>query len=209
MNLVERDYAIMRELERWRFCLGRHIKVLAGFNGVRACDRRLSKLIEAGYIERKKVLYGVPSLYMLTHKGKKLIGAVARVEKIRVEQITHDITVLDTAIYFIKSYKVKSETIVTEKDLHKSDGFGVRKHQPDLVIHDKGKTFCIEVELTLKASAKVVKNIENNYLIYDSQIWIVPKTQHKIRELITANKDRYTNISIIDVEKIQEFMKDV
>jgi len=45
MNIVERDYMILRELDRWRFCLGRHIKMLTGFEGVRACDRRLKKLV--------------------------------------------------------------------------------------------------------------------------------------------------------------------
>ena len=98
MRLQERDYSILQEIERWRFCLSRHIKCLAAFSGQRACDRRLKLLIEAGYIQHKKILYGIPSLYYLTHKGKVLIHANKRQDKIKIEQITHDITVLDTVI---------------------------------------------------------------------------------------------------------------
>jgi DNA-binding Lrp family transcriptional regulator len=62
LRIMERDKKVMREIDRWRVCLGRHIRELAGFTGERACDRRLRKLIEAGYIERKHILYGVPAI---------------------------------------------------------------------------------------------------------------------------------------------------
>ena len=63
MRVEERDMLILREVERWRVCGSRHIKFLAGFTGQRATDRRLKILIEAEYLERKKYLYGVPSIY--------------------------------------------------------------------------------------------------------------------------------------------------
>ena len=115
MNLTERDYGIFREIDRWRFCLGRHIKVLAGFSGQRACDRRLRTLIEAGFLERKKVIYGVPSIYSLTYKAKMLIGANKRQDKIRLDNIAHDIAVLDVAIFFITKFNIPLKDIITEK----------------------------------------------------------------------------------------------
>ena len=118
MILVDRDYRIMEDIERFRFCLSRHIKLLAGFEGQRACDRRLKILIESGYIDRKKILYGVPSVYFLTHKGKMLIGANKRQDKIRVEKIPHDIAVVDAAIYFMLKYNVKPDEIITEKKIN-------------------------------------------------------------------------------------------
>jgi len=51
------------------------------------------------------VLYGVPSVYQLTGKSKTLIHANQRKEKIRLDQISHDITVLDLAICFIKFFR--------------------------------------------------------------------------------------------------------
>jgi hypothetical protein len=44
IKLVNRDYQIFREIDRWRVVLGRHITALAGFTGQKACDRRLRKL---------------------------------------------------------------------------------------------------------------------------------------------------------------------
>ena len=66
--IVDRDYKIIREIDRWRVCQGRHIKELVEFDGQRACDRRLRKLIEAGYIKREKILYGVAGIYSNTNK---------------------------------------------------------------------------------------------------------------------------------------------
>ena len=64
-------------------------------------------LLEAGYITRKKYLYGVPSLYALSHKGKVLLGLSPRQEKIRIDQIAHDIAVIDTAIFFMHCCQLK------------------------------------------------------------------------------------------------------
>jgi hypothetical protein len=69
-------------------------------------------LIENGYIDRKHILYGVPSLYTTTHKGRQLIGISGKSDKIKVEQITHDIAVVDTVIYFHFDYGVKLSPIM-------------------------------------------------------------------------------------------------
>ena len=91
LELQDRDWKILRLVHRFRFCLGRHIKVLCGFDGARATDRRLKMLFEAGYLDRKKYLYGIPYMYTLSHKGRILLGVNKREDKIRVDRITHDI----------------------------------------------------------------------------------------------------------------------
>ena len=85
MELIERDYRVFREIERWRFCLGRHIQFLAGFSSQRTCDRRLRTLLINGFIEKKIIIYGVPSVYQLTRKSKTLIFANKRHERIRFQ----------------------------------------------------------------------------------------------------------------------------
>jgi len=206
--LVDRDYRILEDIERFRFCLSRHIKLLAGFEGQRACDRRLKILIEAGYIDRKKVLYGVPSVYFLTHKGKILIGANKRQDKIRVEKIPHDIAVVETAIYFMLKYKINSDEIVTEKELNSKSGFGERKHSPDFIIEKDNKKYCIEVELSLKAKTRFEKIVENNYLEYDTQFWITAKSGVKIKKLLNEMSEKYTNIKTIELEEVQAFVRE-
>ena len=195
-------------LDGWRFCLGRHIRALAGFSGQRACDRRLRALIEANYLERRKIIYGVPGLYSLTYKAKMLIGANKRQEKIRLEHIIHDIAVLDTAIYFVKKLIISFEDITTEKQMHSKNGFSMRNHYPDFIFMKDDKTTCVEVELTLKSKEKFEKNIKNNFLTYENQIWIVG-ADPRITTFLDDSKMEYPNIEIIEMEGVKKYVSEL
>ena len=205
-RLVERDYIIFQEVARWRVITGKQICTLAGFSGQRACDRRLKKLIEAGFLTRQRIIYGIPSIYSLTHTAKALIGASARTEKIRLEQISHDITVLNTAIYFNQVKGIPFADIKTEKQLHQQDGFSNRKHRPDFVFYQNGKSVGIEVELSLKNKEKLENNIKQDFINYDFSIWIVPDRESKIARIIEQNRIAYPTIEILELREIKENM---
>ena len=194
MVIVERDREILKLVYRMGFCLGRHIKDLLQFTSSRACDRRLSVLVEASYLTRKKYLYGIPYLYTVTHKGRILIGANKRENKIRLEQINHDTKVLDVLIYFMSKYGFKLNDMESERELHIKDGFGNRKHHPDFIFNYQGKVYAVEVELTLKAKMTLEKNVRDNYLNYDKQIWVTG--DKKIVSLLQKFADEYSNIEI-------------
>ncbi|HIR04275.1 MAG TPA: replication-relaxation family protein [Candidatus Scatovicinus merdipullorum] len=197
---------MLRQLDRWRFCLSRHMLYLGDFSSQRTTDRRLKLLREAGYIQRRKILYGVPYLYSLTYQGKVLIHTSLKKEKIRIEKITHDISVLDTAIYFMLKYGVKQENLLTEKELHRIDGFCTRKHQPDFIIQNQDKKTCIEIELTLKAKNRLEKTIQENFLNYDDQKWIVPNTQIRMKNILQENSFVYP-LEIIDLEGVVNYVR--
>ena len=203
IQIVERDKQIIRELDRWRVCQGRHIKHLVGFSGQRACDRRLRKLIEAGYIKREKILYGVAGIYSNTSKAKKIVENISTNQKIRVEQIHHDIAVLDTANYINQKNGTAYSQMHTEIELHRRDGFGLRKHRPDFVITAGDKTICVEVELSLKSKDRFLTNIHNNFLEYDIQIWVVPDLNSKIADFLKENISPFPNIKIIPLQEVQ------
>ena len=203
MRLVERDYKIFREIERWRVVLGRHVCFLAAFTGQKACERRLKKLKEAGYLERKRKILGVPGIYTVTSQARAVASLPVKSEKIRIEQIPHDIAVLDTAIYFHKAKGIPFGDMITEKQLHSIDGFGIRKHRPDFVFKRENKTYCVEVELALKAKARMEAIIEANFMDYDHQIWIVPDKACKIYQILKDNQPKY-NISILELQEVQK-----
>jgi len=69
LELQERDYEILRLVQRFRFCLGRHVQVLCGFSGARASDRRLKLLLDAGYLERKSIYTASHTCTPLAIKG--------------------------------------------------------------------------------------------------------------------------------------------
>jgi len=201
--ILERDRKIIRELDRWRVCQGRHVRELAGFSGQRACDRRLRKLVQAGYISRDRILYGVAGIYRITSKGAKLEGLGNTKSKIRIEQIRHDIAVIDTAIFFHKMREVAYKDIRTELELHRADGFGVRKHRPDFVFGSGEQVTCVEIELALKSKARFENIISTNFMDYYKQIWIVPCTESKIAKTLRNSKTMYTNIEILTLSQIQ------
>ena len=164
-------------------------------------------MIEAGYLERRKYLYGVPSIYFLTAKGKSLIQVGTGTERVKIEQIVHDRTVLDTAIYFIKNEDVSLQNITTEKQLHQLDGFGIRRHRPDFIFTKDELTHCVEVELTKKANSRLLNIIKDNFMEYDTQIWIVPDYQTGILQILHNSQRYYDNMQIYSLQKITDYME--
>lgn len=192
----------MRWVYRFRFCLARHIQFLASFDGVRARDRRLKILVDNGYLNRKKIIYGIPYLYYLSKNGMRLIHVKVKDENIRIDQIHHDITTLDCLKGLVDKYNFQLDNMTTERELHINDGFGVRKHHPDLVFKKDDETYAIEVELNVKAKNRILKNIEDNYLNYDYQIWVVPLSQVKIKHILTESLNKYDNIEVVTLESL-------
>uniref|UniRef100_UPI003FEE4971 hypothetical protein n=1 Tax=Candidatus Fimivicinus sp. TaxID=3056640 RepID=UPI003FEE4971 len=203
-RLVKRDYLIFNEINRWRVITGKQICILASFPSLRTCDRRLKKLIEKGYITRQKIIYGIPSIYSLTHRAKILIGLPARTEKTRLEQISHDITVLNVAIYFHNVKGIPFQDIRTEKQLHSIDGFSNRKHRPDFIFYKDNKFFCVEVELSLKNKDRLEKNIKQDFMNYDFTYWVVTDKENKIAQIIEQNHTIYPTIEILELRKMKE-----
>ena len=200
MIVTNRDMEILKLIYRFKFCLGRHVKSLVGFEGARACDRRLKILVDSGYLNRKKYLYGIPYLYTVSHKGRLLIGANKRDNKIRLEQITHDCYVLDTLIFLIEKYNLTLEHIESERELHIKDGFSTRKHHPDFTFTYENKKYAVEVELTPKAKANLERNVRSNYLNYDTQIWVT--NDNKVFSLLQSLSVEYSDIEILRLEDI-------
>lgn len=207
-RLVGRDYLIFQEVNRWRVVTGKQICTLAGFSGQRACDRRLKKLIESGFLTRQRIIYGIPSIYRLTHTAKALIGASERTEKIRLEQISHNITVLNTAIYFNQVKGIPFSDMKTEKQLHQQDGFSNRKHKPDFIYTKNGETFCVEVELSLKNKDRLEKNIKDNFMNYDFTYWIVTDRENTIAQIIKQNRTAYPTMEVLELSKVKEDLAD-
>ena len=206
MELTERDYLILRLVHKFRFCLGRHVKVLAGFTGLRATDRRLRALVEAKYLARKKYMYGMSYLYTLTHKARVLLGVNKREDKIRIDTITHDTYVIDAVIYVTTKFDLSLEAIESEKELHIKDGFGARKHQPDFVFTYAGKSYAVEIELHPKTKERLDKNIRDNYMNYEGQVWIT--NDNKTFALIKSFTSDYSSMEVIRLEEVLQYVNE-
>ncbi len=206
IQLNERDSVVMHEISRWRFCLGRQLKILADFSSQRTCDRRLKKLIDAGYLKRVHLVYGIPGLYFATKKAKDFYNLDCITSTVRLNQLQHDIMVIDTAIYFIGK-GLDEKSIITERELKHEDGFSAPKHRPDFIFTKSDEKCCVEVELTEKSKERLEKNIRDNYLNFDIQYWITGN--EKIKRNLEKFQSRYSNIEIIEDKEVTEYVKEL
>lgn len=200
--LMPRDIAILKAVSKYKFCLGRQIRLIGGFSGEAACDRRLKKLIDYGFLERKRVLYGLPGIYFLGSKSRNIPEVKYYKYSLNAGELNHDLSVVDTMLYFCYNHGLSSDDFISESQLHAIDGFSRRKHRPDLVFLKDGKKYCIEVEFSEKGKDRFNKIINDNFRAYDGQYWIVPREEYKIIGLIEQAK--LPKVSIIPWEVVKD-----
>lgn len=198
-----RDKQILDIITKFRFALSRQIMLLANFTSMSACNRRLKKLLDEKLIEKRRFLYGVAYLYFATPKAKRIFNLPYITKNIRIEQIRHDIYVIDTAIYYMNKFDLSLEDITTDRELKNQAGFGNKGHTPDLVFTYQDTTYCIEIELSVKSKEKLYKNISNNYLHYDVQIWITDNK--KVKQNLEEVKNQY-EIQVADLKGVMEYV---
>ena len=207
IKIQKRDFLILQQITKYRFLLSRQIKILAGFAGQRSCDRRLKKLIDNGFIQRKYFIYGISGLYFATGKAKKIFNLDYITKDVRIDQIQHEIFVVDTAIFFMFCRNISDNQIITERQMKNKDGFSNNKHRPDLIIANTNVG--IEVELNEKKFSTFENNVKNNYSQYDGQIWIVPEEKNKIFENLQEMQKYYSNIELLKLEEVISFVKEL
>ena len=195
----------MQQISKWRFLLGRQIKILADFPSQRTVDRRIKILKEAGYIKGAYKLYGVPALYFATNKAKNVFNLDFVTTDVKIARIVHDIAVVDTAIYFMKKLKVVN--IKSEREFRHDSGFKRDGHYPDFIGNIGSATYAVEIEMTVKNKNVLENNIKKNYLSYDNQVWVVPKDKTKIWTVLEKSKNTYSNIFLISLEEVISYVK--
>lgn len=207
MRLTSRDVVIFEMLLKWKFLISRQVKDLCNFSGVRACDRRLLKLTRDGWLKREKVLHGFPFLYFVTEKTRKEFDLKYKSRAVRAGEISHDIDVIDTAIYLIDKYKLDPRSIVSERELKHQAGYGVPEHFPDFVYEKGGKKFCVEVELSAKSKDLLEKNVVKNYMEDYEQLWYVNMLQPKIMKNLDSLQNSYNGIEVYDILEVREYIE--
>jgi hypothetical protein len=185
---------------------GRQVRILCNFTGTRACDNRLKKLIDNGYLERRRYIYGVAGLLNITNRAKKTFDIPLPIIEPRLDQIEHDIAVVDAAIYFIKKMGVSQAAIQSERELRHIQGFINRNHLSDFVFTKEEQTYCVEVELHQKARDRLEKNLRQNFMTYDVQLWLIPRGKVKIRRMVEDFSGKYPNVEVMDLEVVREFI---
>ena len=85
----------------------------------------------------------------------------------------------------------------------------MRNHRPDFIFAKDSKTYCVEVELSLKSKDRLERNIKENFLAYDVQIWVVGEGVPKVNKILEDNKIQYPNIEIVDMEGVKKYVSEL
>lgn len=202
LYLTERDRFIIKEISRFRGCLGKQIIKLANFGSRRSCDQRLKNLIDNGYLERKRYVYGIAGVYRITNKSKKVLGIDLPISTIRLEQLEHDLLVVDVYLYLKNKLNLSDNDFLTEKEFRHRQGFNSRTHIPDLIYRHNNKFYCVEVELSLKAKSRLEKNINKNYVSFSGQKWFIRHSNNRLYSWLKDFSLIYPDIEIISIEVI-------
>ncbi|MCL6559751.1 MAG: hypothetical protein K6U74_13340 [Firmicutes bacterium] len=140
--LTERDKEILRFISRFGYLCARH--VIGAFPlSERVAYRRLQRLVQDGYLHRKRLLADLPRVYLLTQRGVDASGTdFCRVRNIRLQTLEHDLTVADVAVALLRLYPGSSW--LTERELRRKTGqgfgnVGTREHAPDGVLALAGR----------------------------------------------------------------------
>ena len=106
---------------------------------------------------------------------------------------------LDACFYYISKYGLTIGEIESEKEAHAKFGFGSRCHQPDLTVMLYGMKHAVEIELTPKSKERTGKNIKDNYMNYDAQVWFTNNT--KVMAMLKSFVSVYPHMEIKELVK--------
>ena len=160
--------------------------------------RRLTRLTEAGYLQRRRFEHGGPRVHWLTAQGWKVSGDPLKAPK-AINRVTyfHDIMLVDLA----QALTAETGGSFTPERRLRADllakGFRTRRHLPDGLLHlDGQKPIAIELECSMK-EARRLRKIVTDYAI-DTKfqaVWYFV-TNNRVRRLIERATKPYSGFRI-------------
>lgn len=207
--LTERDRHILAEVARFGFLQADQIRrVVSRERNVskRMVYHILNRLEEQGYLKRRRVLVGLPGLYLPTERGLEAADSDFARTRVRLQTVEHDLTVIDVALALTAR---TGGAWVTERELRREAGqrFGVghQGHVPDgvLVLPD-GRRVAVEVETSAKTLRRLQVLLRNYLRTRYAEVWFICRTArqaHKVRQAARG-------MDFVRVMELREVLRD-
>lgn len=205
--LTERDKEILRFISRFGYVCARHM--IAAFPlSERVAYRRLQRLVQDGYLRRKRVLADLPRLYLLTQRGVDASGTdFGRVRNVRLQTLDHDLTMADVAVALLRLYP--GSFWLTERELRRKAGqgfgsVGAREHVPDgVLLLANGQKIAVEVETSRKPRQRT-ERILRYYLRRSDYIavWYFCRTAQQLKSVREAAQ----KLDFVKIHLLQEVL---
>jgi hypothetical protein len=188
------------ELVEWLGRLGaagvEHVMARFGM-GRTVAYRRLAACVQAGVIERARLVHGEPALYVATRLGLAYTGlSQLEVCRVSVASVSHWRACADVALQLAGEGRVRSvrELRVAERDagrpiasaiIGELPGGGAKLHRPDLVLRaPDGSTIAVEVELAVKGATRlerILRGYAHNRQLTGVRYYASPQAARAVR----------------------------
>lgn len=168
MRLTQRDVLLLRWINSHGFVtadqINRFLQV-AKTTGY----RRIKKLVDHGYIKRKRILHAAGAAHSITQQAKNAAGDDLSVLKhISLGGYIHDLGLVDLSLDLTQKYQAD---FISERRLRFWGGLGsvgVEGHIPDGVLEfSDGTKWAVELELSVKAASRLKKIMDFYLLNFD------------------------------------------
>jgi hypothetical protein len=186
----------------------------------------LRRLVLAGWLERRPTLKGYTSLLVVTEEGYQRLGFERRMREVRVRphQWEHVVAMADVAAWLSTHRKVTwwrgerefgdypERTWTIEYPGPVKDGVATTvKHRPDIVAELDGKATAIEVELSVKSSARLRATLSAYGLSFDVRddldqaLYVVgtPQVEAAIRKTLEDVADRVPQVAKVKIGHLE------
>ena len=156
--VTPRDEQIIRWLVRMRLATAAHIG-RAFHTTPAAAARRARALCRASLLRRERVLWGLPSLYVVLPAGARLTASpLAASPAIDLAGLRHDLALVSLSLDLLEA--VPGSHWISERELRRErageDGLGLRTHFPDGVhVLPDGRRVAVELDLTPKTGRRL------------------------------------------------------
>jgi hypothetical protein len=188
------------ELVEWLGRLGaggvEHVMARFGI-GRTVAYRRLAACVQAGVVERARLVHGEPSLYVATRLGLAYVGlSQLEVRRVSVASVRHWHACADVALGLAAEGRVRSvrELRVAEREAGRPiasarigdlPGGRPKLHRPDLVLgRADGSTVAIEVELAVKGASRlerILRGYAHNQQVTGVRYYASPQAARAVR----------------------------
>lgn len=170
---MKRDGELVDWLARLGACEMRHVQERYGISRSVAYEL-VARLIEAGLLERLRLLWGEPALLRATRAGIAYCGLALSPARLSAHSWRHWSACADAALWIernwgpeayiserelVQAEEERQRPLASAQPLSSYDDYGRGLHRPDLVIRSDGGQIAVEVELTAKAPKRLEKII--------------------------------------------------
>ena len=197
MRLTERDRRLFQWINGHGFVTAQQAATWMDV-GYRVGSRRINRLVNAGYLQRKRFQHAAPRVHWLTQQGWEASGDHLFAPK-TINRVTyfHDTMLVDLSQMLVAE---TGGTFVPERRLRANllaRGRRTRSHLPDglLYLNDQ-KPIAVELECSAKAADRLRK-IVTDYVVNTKlqEVWYFV-TNSDVRRLIERTTKPYSGFKI-------------